>query len=88
MRYRPDMSRSIVFEENNGRLVAEVTTSDFASAFAAMAHIALIAERHGHHPDMAISWNRLTISIYSHDVGAITDRDHALAQGITAEVQP
>lgn len=88
MRYRPDMSRSIVFEENNGRLVAELTTSDFASAFAVMSHIALIAERRGHHPDMTISWNRVTISIYSHDVGMITDRDHQLAQTISAEVWP
>ena len=82
------MSRSMSFEEINGRLVAEVTSSDFSSAFAVMSHIALIAERQGHHPDMAISWNRLTISIYSHDVGAITDRDHCLAQAITAEVRP
>jgi len=44
-----------------------------------MSHVALIAEAVGHHPDMTISWNRLSIELWSHDVGAITDRDRELA---------
>lgn len=68
-----------MFDVRDGRLVCEIVAADFAAAFAVMSHVALIAEAAGHHPDMTISWNRLRIELWSHDVGAITDRDRDLA---------
>ena len=38
------------------------------------------AEAQGHHPDVAISYNRVTLSLTTHDVGGITAKDIALAR--------
>jgi 4a-hydroxytetrahydrobiopterin dehydratase len=72
-----------VFSESNGALSAEFTFSDFAEAFAFMTQVAAIAEEMGHHPDMAISWNRVSISCSTHDAGGVvTDLDRVLAARI------
>ena len=66
----------------DGRLHAEFTFIDFAEAFAFMTRVAALAESAGHHPDWSNSWNQVVIDLVSHDVGAITDRDRALAARI------
>lgn len=53
--------------------------ADFAGAFAFMTKVAEAAEAADHHPDWSNSWNVVRISLVSHDVGAITERDHRLA---------
>lgn len=65
-----------------GRLHAEFTFADFAAAFAFMTSVAALAEAAGHHPDWSNSWNLVVIDLVSHDAGAITDRDRALAAQI------
>ena len=46
--------------------------------------IAKAANAMDHHPDIALSWNEVTIRTWSHDVNAITERDVALAEAIDA----
>jgi 4a-hydroxytetrahydrobiopterin dehydratase len=41
------------------------------------------AEKAGHHPDIAISYNKVTISLTTHDAGGITQKDFDLAQIIS-----
>ena len=41
------------------------------------------AETAGHHPDLAISYNKVTVSLTSHDAGGLTQKDFALAQTIS-----
>ena len=41
------------------------------------------AEAAGHHPDLAISYNQVTVSLTSHDAGGLTQKDFALAQTIS-----
>lgn len=73
-----------MFSESDGTLSAEFTFADFAEAFAFMTKVAVVAEEMGHHPDMAISWSRVTISCSTHDAGGIvTDLDRALAERIS-----
>ncbi|MBD2482797.1 4a-hydroxytetrahydrobiopterin dehydratase [Planktothrix sp. FACHB-1365] len=38
----------------------------------------------GHHPDLEISYNKVTISLTTHDAGGLTEKDFALAQQISA----
>ncbi len=38
------------------------------------------AEQAGHHPDLEISYNRVTIRLTTHDAGGLTPKDFALAQ--------
>lgn len=44
--------------------------------------VAAEANSQDHHPDMTISWNDVTMTLSSHDVGGITTRDFRLASAI------
>jgi 4a-hydroxytetrahydrobiopterin dehydratase len=41
------------------------------------------AETANHHPDIAISYNKVTISLTTHDAGGLTQQDFKLAQIIS-----
>lgn len=74
-----------MWNETNGALHAELTFADFAEAFAFMTRVGMIAQEQQHHPDMAISWNKVTITITTHDAGnTVTDKDRTLADAIEA----
>jgi 4a-hydroxytetrahydrobiopterin dehydratase len=45
--------------------------------------VALLAEKMDHHPDWSNSYDKVEISLSSHDAGGVTKRDVALAQAIT-----
>jgi 4a-hydroxytetrahydrobiopterin dehydratase len=49
-----------------------------------MCSVVEIAQRLDHHPDWCNSWNRVSITLISHDVGRITDRDRTMADLIQA----
>lgn len=64
----------------DGALFREFEFKDFSEAFGFMTMVAMLAERHGHHPDWSNSWNKVRISLRSHDAGGVvTQRDHDLA---------
>jgi 4a-hydroxytetrahydrobiopterin dehydratase len=42
------------------------------------------SEAAGHHPDIEISYNKVTINLTTHDAGGLTEKDLALAQEISA----
>lgn len=72
-----------MFTEHDGSLRADLEGRDFADAFAMATRVALVAEAQGHHPDLSISWNRLTISCTTHSAGTIiTEKDRRLAAAI------
>lgn len=56
--------------------------NDFASGWAFLTEVAMHAQRMDHHPDWSQSWNRVTISLTSHDAGRVTGRDYELAEVI------
>jgi 4a-hydroxytetrahydrobiopterin dehydratase len=57
---------------------------DFSEAFGFMARVALLAEKHDHHPEWSNVWNRVDIVLTTHDAGGLTERDVALARAIDA----
>ena len=59
----------------------------FVDAFAFMTRVALRAEKIDHHPDWGNSYNRVNITLTSHDAGGLTARDLALAAAIDMEFQ-
>lgn len=66
-----------------GKLARDFEFADFSEAFAFMTRVALAAERRDHHPDWTNVWNRVSIALVTHDAGAITEKDVALAHVIS-----
>lgn len=73
----------VSWNERDGALHREYEFADFSEAFAFMTRVALLAEKAGHHPDWSNSWNKVCISLTSHDQGnVVTDADRELAAAI------
>lgn len=60
--------------------------ADFSAAWGFMARVALLAERQDHHPEWFNVWNRVDITLSTHDAGGLSARDVALARAIDALV--
>lgn len=69
----------------DGKVVARTfDRGDFKGSIAFVNAVADAANRLDHHPDIAISWNAVTIEASSHDVKGISARDFALIAAIEA----
>ncbi len=55
---------------------------DFNAAWAFMTHVALIASRMDHHPDWKNSYNKVSITLTTHDAKGVTAKDIKLANAI------
>ena len=56
--------------------------ADFKAAMIFVNGVAALAEKAGHHPDVAIHYNEVTLRLWSHDAGGLTRRDFELARRI------
>jgi len=56
--------------------------ADFSQAFAFMTRVAMLAEQHVHHPDWANVYNKVAITLTTHEVGGLSQRDFKLAREI------
>ena len=64
---------------SDGALERQFTFTDFVEAMVFVNRVAEIAEEAGHHPDIAISWNKVTLRLWDHHTATITDKDRSLA---------
>jgi 4a-hydroxytetrahydrobiopterin dehydratase len=60
-------------------ITREYIFDDFITAFGFMTLVAILAEKSDHHPDWQNSYNRVTISLSTHDSGGLTAKDFDLA---------
>jgi 4a-hydroxytetrahydrobiopterin dehydratase len=56
--------------------------ADFNAAFGFMTKVALAAEKSDHHPEWSNVWNKVDITLSTHDAGGVTEKDIALAKFI------
>ena len=67
-------------DEERGAITREFVFADFTQAFAFMTQIAIIAEKRNHHPEWFNVYNRVTITLTTHDVNGLSQRDIDLAR--------
>jgi 4a-hydroxytetrahydrobiopterin dehydratase len=56
--------------------------ADFREALAFVNRVGELAERAGHHPDIDIRYNTVTLALSTHDAGGLTAKDFELARAI------
>jgi 4a-hydroxytetrahydrobiopterin dehydratase len=56
--------------------------ADFAGAIRFVDRVAEVAEAANHHPDITINYNKVTLTLISHDSGGVTQRDIRMAEKI------
>jgi len=66
-------------EENATRLHRRYEFRDFVEAMKFVNRVADVAEREGHHPDIAIHWNKVDLVLWTHKIGGLHENDFILA---------
>ena len=62
--------------------------SDFSAAFGFMVRVALAAEKLDHHPEWFNVWNRVDVTLATHDAGGLTALDMRLAAAMNILAKP
>ncbi len=72
----------------DGKIVRDVQFGSFPEAIHFVEQISSAAEGQKHHPDIDIRYDRVRLSLVTHDSGGITNKDITLAHTIDASVKP
>ena len=72
------------WERQGDELRREFKLDDFVGSVEFVKRLVEPAEEMNHHPDLAISWNKVTVSLSTHSEGGITENDFELAKKISA----
>jgi 4a-hydroxytetrahydrobiopterin dehydratase len=69
---------------DGGSITTVTQRQDFRDALLYVGAVAYLAESAGHHPDITIQWNKVTLTLSTHSAGGLTANDFALARQISA----
>lgn len=70
------------WELRDGRLRKQYHFRTFLRSVAFVNSVGYLAESAGHHPDITINYNRVTLRLVTHSEGGLTEHDFALAAEI------
>lgn len=68
------------WSETGGGIQRTYDFEDFVGSMKFVQRVADAAEARQHHPDILIRYNKVTLTLSTHDAGGITDKDFDLAQ--------
>jgi 4a-hydroxytetrahydrobiopterin dehydratase len=74
--------------EQDHSLRRAIKTPDFLTAFNIVSRVVAPAEAMNHHPDISFGWGYVNITLTTHDAGAVTEKDRALAARIDEAIKP
>ncbi len=77
-----ELAKLTGWELRDGRLRKQFTFRTFLRAIAFVNSVGYLAEASGHHPDITINYNKVTLRLITHSEKALTDRDFSLAAAI------
>jgi 4a-hydroxytetrahydrobiopterin dehydratase len=66
----------------NDALLKTYHFATFPAGIEFIQRVAVIAEKHAHHPDIDIRYTKVTFVLSTHDAGGITEKDFTLAHAI------
>jgi 4a-hydroxytetrahydrobiopterin dehydratase len=66
------------------KITREFTFKDFVAAMKFINRVAKIAEKEGHHPDIAVFYNRVELVLWTHAIKGLSLNDFILAAKINA----
>jgi 4a-hydroxytetrahydrobiopterin dehydratase len=71
------------YDTDKERLCCTFQFKNFIEAWGFMSKVALLAEKHNHHPNWSNVYNQVTIHLNTHDAGnVVTEKDEKLAEAI------
>ncbi|MCB9764391.1 MAG: 4a-hydroxytetrahydrobiopterin dehydratase [Alphaproteobacteria bacterium] len=70
--------------EGRDAITRTLEFADFNAAFGFMTRVALLAEKMDHHPEWFNVYRRVEVTLASHDVGGVSERDIQMARAIDA----
>ncbi len=70
------------WELQERKLVKSFSFDDFVGAVRFVDRLTEVAEAQGHHPDLYVTWGRVTVELTSHVAGGVTDFDLRLAESL------
>ena len=73
------MERGPNWIDSQNALERTIEFPSFRDAIAFVNRVAELAEQANHHPDIAVSYKKVTLRWTTHSAGGITERDHELA---------
>ena len=75
------------WQQSEQTIVRTFKFKNFVEAIAFVDKLVEPAEEAGHHPDLSISYNKVVVSLTTHDAGGLTEKDFSLAQTISDLVE-
>ncbi|MEM8883898.1 MAG: 4a-hydroxytetrahydrobiopterin dehydratase [Planctomycetota bacterium] len=70
------------WQQDGDRLRRVFELDSFPAAIRLVRRVADLAEASDHHPEILIQYRTVTLTLWSHDKGCVTERDTALARAI------
>ncbi|MDA8710838.1 4a-hydroxytetrahydrobiopterin dehydratase [Alphaproteobacteria bacterium] len=68
--------------DQQGRLSKVFTFKNYRKSFAFVSQVVMLSEKKNHHPEIVLDYGKVMVSLISHDVQKITERDIELATQI------